>query len=195
MREKPGGTVTGALFSMARKLAEVKPESLENLRDLGLNVNLVGISGDFVLPESANTKRHLIWIAGGIGVTPFLSMLSAISQKNVECPSDITLLLSTREPDVLLSLISSSLQGSKLLPNFTVHILTSASNSIKSDIPFIRHATRIDTMIFENMKVRLTNGDPEIYLCGPEPFEKAVRDTLVKIGVDVGKVHQEGFAY
>ncbi|CAA7271302.1 unnamed protein product [Cyclocybe aegerita] len=85
MREKPGGTVTGALFTIARRLAQLKPEALVDSSVLGLRVDLVGISGDFVLPTPAasgsRTSPSLLWVAGGIGITPFLSMLAALSNK------------------------------------------------------------------------------------------------------------------
>lgn len=38
-------------------------------------VRLQGPSGDFVLPK--NTKKKIIFIAGGIGITPFYSMLKS----------------------------------------------------------------------------------------------------------------------
>jgi hypothetical protein len=56
MREKPGGIVTGALFSILRKLSEVKPEALDDSRKLSLSVNIVGISGEFVLPTLPNSR-------------------------------------------------------------------------------------------------------------------------------------------
>jgi len=84
MREKPGGIVTGTLFSTLRKLLNARPEALDDT-NLSLSVNIVGISGEFILPTPQQlldrpTRRHLLWIMGGIGSTLFLSMLSAISQ-------------------------------------------------------------------------------------------------------------------
>lgn len=40
----------------------------------GSQIELAGPYGDFVLPQSANQPIHLI--AGGIGITPFMSMLA-----------------------------------------------------------------------------------------------------------------------
>jgi ferredoxin-NADP reductase len=51
-----------------------------------------GLSGDFVLPKDRNKK--LVFIAGGIGVTPFRSMIQYLIDKNE--PRDITLLYSNK---------------------------------------------------------------------------------------------------
>lgn len=119
MRLKPGGTVTGALFSIAHKLSVVRPELLEDSRPLGLSVTLLGIAGDFGLEpldphegtrivetgeaEQMSVQRKvtmkLLWIAGRIEITPFLAMLIPSYSAEYE----ITLLLSSREPDVMLS--------------------------------------------------------------------------------------------
>ena len=197
MREKPGGTVTGALFSMARKLVEVRPKALEDSRDLDLHVNLVGISGEFVLPERMTATRHLLWIAGGIGITPFLSMLSALAESQADDRTSfaITLLLSTREPEVMLSLIRQSLRGSKLPATLSIHLFTKVAETVKSDLEFTAHTERIDAFLLGETKSSFLEGDPEIYLCGPDSFEKAVRGLLTKAGVDIQRVHQEGFAY
>jgi ferredoxin-NADP reductase len=49
----------------------------------------------------------LFWVAGGIGITPFLAML--IPSYSAE--HEITLLLFSREPDVMLSLLSSAIEA------------------------------------------------------------------------------------
>ncbi|KAJ6543677.1 hypothetical protein B0H10DRAFT_2134430, partial [Mycena sp. CBHHK59/15] len=79
MREKPGGAVTGTLLAIKRKLADVRPEARADARWLELRVGIVGVTGDFVLPEPdagamppsllvAMPRRKLLWIAGGIGL-------------------------------------------------------------------------------------------------------------------------------
>ncbi|KAG6848469.1 hypothetical protein H0H93_016731 [Arthromyces matolae] len=121
MREKPGGAVTGALFSIARKLQEVKPELLEDTRPISLTVGLVGVTGDFVLPSqspptsSRTNKFKLAWFAGGIGVTPFLAMLRGLGEKEPEegYEYDIRLVLSAREPEVFVPLIEDALRDLK----------------------------------------------------------------------------------
>jgi hypothetical protein len=129
MHMKPGGAVTGALSNVANKLSAVCPELLEDSRPLGLSVTLLGIAGDFGLEppdpnegtitvdtgeaEQMSVQRRvsmkLFWIAGGIGITPFLAMLIPSYSAEYE----ITLLLSSREPDVMLSLLSDAIKAAR----------------------------------------------------------------------------------
>ncbi|KAG1842886.1 hypothetical protein DFJ58DRAFT_805555 [Suillus subalutaceus] len=172
MRLKPGGAITGALFDIANKLSAVRPELLEDSRPLGLGVTLVGIGGDFVLeptdphegPEIAitreeeqisvrkNAPRKLLWIAGGIGITPFLAMLCDIPSHFAEY--EITLLLSTREPDVMLSLLSNAIEAAAtkapyLLPYRFIDILDGS-------LPRLPPTSKLNVCM----------------VCGPEIFER-----------------------
>ena len=108
MREKPGGLVTGALFTVARKSTESIPRVIDDCKVLGMTVRLVGVSGNFTLPPiqpmSPNVRRKLLFVAGGIGITRFLSMLKPIRERREE--RDVVLLMSTREPEVLLNLVA-----------------------------------------------------------------------------------------
>lgn len=204
MREKPGGIVTGALFSILRKLSEAKPDALDDTRDLSLSVSIVGISGEFVLPTppkslDAPTRRQLLWIAGGIGITPFLSMLSAISQSDpigTSVPFTIHFVVSTCELDVTLSLISTALGDRKAAaPYLKLHIFSNAAKVSPPAIEYTLHRGRISATFFEERKELILGKDPGIYLCGSPPFEGAVMDALRKVDVQPKDVHREGFVY
>ena len=47
--------------------------------------------------------------AGGIGITPFLSMLRALVVRGANAKTDVVLALSTREPVIMLRLLRSAL--------------------------------------------------------------------------------------
>src|SRR6267154_2183284 len=172
MRLKPGGTFTGALFSIADKLAELCPEFLEDSCPLWLSVRLVGIAGDFTLepqgpcdakacdPQEAqasvrNTRRKLLWIAGGIGITPFLAMLYGIPS-SCSTEYEITLLLSTREPDVMLSLLSNAIKVALHEIKLIVHIFSRTEtfeSSLPASVLLHHHSGRITSSIHSDLKV------------------------------------------
>lgn len=62
---------------------------------IGAEFNLKGPSGSFVLPESS--ERTVVLIAGGIGVTPFRSMVKHATEKDL--PHRIFLFHSNRRPE------------------------------------------------------------------------------------------------
>lgn len=253
MREKPGGTVTGALFAIARKLQEMRPELMDDTSPLALQVRLVGIAGEFRLPASlplslsipdnradsstvaddivsasgsptVNRKNvPMLWIAGGIGVTPFLSMLSAIVRSlspSIETVNewDITLALSAREPEVMIKLITAALDD--------VPADTDAERTpVKSASPHSKLRLKVDVFssrlgdpgvmstlgpgpgsldvsfirhsgrISQDYVDTLEGLDEKVaYLCGPEEFERDILSVLRAAGYNKPVV-RESFEY
>ncbi|KAF8143089.1 hypothetical protein K438DRAFT_1945991 [Mycena galopus ATCC 62051] len=177
MREKPGGAVTSPLFTIARKLGDLRPEALMDSRPLQLRVGIVGVTGDFVLPSessfsvsdadlglmapmTAPAANKMLWVAGGIGLTPFLSMLKALSHSNNATQWDIRFVLATREPEVLVPLVVDALGSTT-----------------------------------PRVKLTLELAGREVYLCGSPDFEKAALAALAKGGVPETAVKREGFEY
>jgi len=217
MREKHGGAVTGALFAIARKLAGAKPELLSNTRLLELTVRIMGISGDFVLPEpeqsigddelsitvpqkalTSKIPKKLLWIAGGIGMTPFLSMLSFVTSSLDDNDWDIALVLSTREPDILLPLISSAIAGksAKHRVHLSLDIFSDEQiPDLDADVVLRRHAGRVPRTFFAGATSVIDLESREVYVCGPELFEKAVVAALADANIDPKDVRREGFGY
>ncbi|KAI0070493.1 hypothetical protein K474DRAFT_790053 [Panus rudis PR-1116 ss-1] len=204
MKEKPGGVVTGALFSIARKLVQGNPELLADTTSLEIKVKLQGIAGDFVLDlPSSGPNPPLLWVAGGIGITPFLSMIKYFGSEKAVASNesrDIHLILSTREPDVLVPLISSALaSASNADLKLRIDVFSrdptpalSPPDSLKDAITFNTHQSRLEPSFFTNL--------PDVqsrvaYMCGPPEFEKVVLDGLGSVGVDKSLVRREGFAY
>ncbi|KAF5377819.1 hypothetical protein D9615_006810 [Tricholomella constricta] len=212
MREKQGGAVTGALFSVVRKLAQAKPELLSDARPLGLKVGVVGVTGEFtlpappeadvaddelgiVVPHAVGGRAHpairLLWVAGGIGVTPFLAMLRGLEGSDY----DIRLVLSTREPEVLVPLLEDALRGRKEKPRLVIDLFSGKPNPdlVLEGAELRRHTGRVTKAVFEyggdQAKMR------EVYVCGPETFEKSVMAALEDLGVEKGKIKREGFEY
>lgn len=69
-------------------------EALRTLKP-GFNLTMGNPMGDFVLPKSVETP--LIFVAGGIGVTPFLSMLQWLKDTGEERPIKMLQAVSTED--------------------------------------------------------------------------------------------------
>lgn len=198
MRQKPGGAITTLLFTIARKLQEVKPELLIDTRPIELTVGVVGITGDFVLPDlpsSPKRPKRLLWIAGGIGVTPFLSMLNALTGNSAtDADWDIKFILATREPEVLLPLVSAACRKSSTL-RLALEVFSDRPIPPVAGVLSREYHGRLQRDFFVDPERKADLDEREIYLCGNESFEKAVLEALSHAGVDKTSVRREGFAY
>ncbi|KAG8736350.1 hypothetical protein FRC10_009411 [Ceratobasidium sp. 414] len=212
MREKPGGFVTSRLFDIARKIAQMVPALLEDASPLQLVLPLVGIDGDFVLPSSqpglSTSPKKLLWAAGGVGITPFLSMLRGIMHGGGNW--DIVMLLAARrgDVDVLGQLLAEALRPD---PNSTTHPTLSLraevySKGVRSDsqpdFGQLPGGSRVEVTIHSE---RLAKSDlsrsevdaagREVFVCGPLAMEELVLQGAQEVGVGSDSVHRENFAY
>ncbi|TCD70786.1 hypothetical protein EIP91_001817 [Steccherinum ochraceum] len=208
MQEKEEGAVTGFLFNIARKLAEQGPESLKDATELEIKVPLVGIVGEFTLEDVSDkttARKPMLWFAGGIGITPYLAMLNALTSPMLQAssaPSSINL-VATREPDVLIPLVLPSIHSTDnnhanihltidifTATAFTPPSMPSTSSAIAVD--FRIHSGRVDEAYVNTIP---DVADKKVYLCGPPAFERAVLSGLSARGLDASKVIREGFGY
>ncbi|KAF8625929.1 hypothetical protein AX17_006655 [Amanita inopinata Kibby_2008] len=130
MRLRPSGFVTTALFTLIRRVQENKPEMLDRpggMADLGIQVGVLGVSGGFSADGDGDGDvgvgvKKETYISGGIGITPFLGMIHAMVNRPQQAGKtttttttsavrerDVHLVLSTREPEMLLPLIAHAL--------------------------------------------------------------------------------------
>lgn len=215
LRAKPSGLVTGALFSIAKKLAQLKPEVLDDCRPLQLSVRIVGVVGDFTLPrldtqaqavpitpriaESEAGPPKMLWIAGGVGFTPFLRMLEYLAHSEPKSLWHINLVLSTREPDILISLICKALSTAHArqvvrlsLDVFSTNDISDLDAESSATISLQKHSGRLTPAFFFNWDLRL---EEYVFLCGPKDFENMVVEALTGSGLPSERLRRENFEY
>ena len=170
MREIPGGAVTGALFDVMRRSTEKKAPV----------VDILGITGDF------RPSLNALWVAGGIGITPFLSMLNALVERPAE--SHITLALSTKEPQVMLELLRRLLDQLPLDIRITIDIFTHVDVSLNLPKGVSIRRGRIPTQYWFD-----TVGNKDALICGPKGFSDSAMQGLQAAGLSLQKIQQESF--
>lgn len=165
---------------------------------------VLGIGGEFLLPDSPN---KMLWIAGGIGITPFLAFLGALDRKkkdgNFEEGWEIDLLVSTREPEIVLELLQASLSSftTRSTPNLSLRIkLFSNAPSLAqmdatlTDRPELYSLSTVQGRITKEVFESVTDVG-RVYLCGPKEFEEAVMVGLRVANVDQEKITRESFEF
>lgn len=147
-------------------------KSLREL-EIGAEVELGPISGSFVLPE--DTTRPLIFIAGGIGITPYMSMLRYIKNHNLNYK--ITLLYSSRD--------QASTAYFEEVKNFK-SILT-----MTEDPAWAGEKRRIDANFIKEYFPDLNTS--AYFVVGPPAMVEAVQKALLEAGVEINNITIENF--
>lgn len=144
-------------------------KSLQQL-PIGTEVELGPIAGVFTLPE--DTKKSLVFIAGGIGITPFMSMLRYIKEGGL--PYQITLVYSNRDRGSTPFL--EELQNlAQVLPNLKL-ILT-----MTDDASWDGEKRKVDSQFIKDY---FPNLNENFYMVvGPPPMVEAVEKALKEAGV------------
>lgn len=116
-------SVTNELTVAFRESASIFKTALLSRSD-DMPVTIDGPKGVFTLP--AHSERPLVFIAGGIGITPFVSMLRHASETGVSQPIDLYYHNSAGKSAPYLPLLRR-LQGA--LPHFTLREITGAPDT------------------------------------------------------------------
>ena len=132
--------------------------------DLGATLTMKGPYGDFTLPD--NAKRSLVFITGGIGVTPVRSrLLHAIANK---LPQYMTLFYANRRPEYA-ALLDELTQACANITNTT--LIATMSQAALLSLPWQGEQGYVD----QAMLARYLNDlkEPIYYLDGPPELGKS----------------------
>ncbi|WP_264214017.1 benzoate 1,2-dioxygenase electron transfer component BenC [Leisingera thetidis] len=163
IRNLPGGVMSSYLG------ARVQP---------GDAVTLTGPMGAFYLRP---VERAQLWLAGGTGLAPFLSMLEQVAEQGTDHPILLYYAV-TRTADLVELDRVNELAGK--IGNITVITILAAEEDAHERKGFVTdHVTADD----------LNGGDCDVYLCGPPPMVDAVRGHFSKLGVEPANFYFEKF--
>jgi ferredoxin-NADP reductase len=150
--------------------------------EVGTEVEVEPPKGKFVLPEE--TSRPLVFVAGGIGITVFRSMLLYIREKRF--PYRVTLIYSNRDPESAAFLDEmQALEGE--LPDFRLIVTMTDDPNWEGD------RRRLDAAFFKEQ----LEGDLNQYtfmIAGPPEMAEAMQTELAAAGVDEANVAADRFS-
>lgn len=145
---------------------------------LGDVVELTGPMGAFYLRP---VTRPLLFLAGGTGLAPFLSMLEELAERGTEQPIRMYYAV-TREDDLVeLSRLEAV---SERLPTFRFETIVADPSSSHPRKGFVT-----DHILADDLGL----GDVDVYLCGPPPMVEAVRNHMAKLGITPNNFYFEKF--
>jgi benzoate/toluate 1,2-dioxygenase reductase subunit len=145
----------------------------------GTPMTLAGPSGSFYLRD---VTRPLLFLAGGTGLAPFLSMLGALAASGAPHPVHLVYGV-TNDADLVdvprLEAYAAS------IPGFTYTTCVAAPGSIHPRTGYVTAHVE---------PAHLNGGDVDIYLCGPPPMVDAVRTWLAGHGITPANFYYEKFS-
>ncbi len=150
----------------------------------GAVINSRPPAGDFVLEDG---DRPVVLISAGVGVTPMVSMLHALTAR----PSDRKVVW-----------LHGARNGRHHALRSEVQTIATENDNVKTTIAYSQPdavdvagqdfdvAGRIDADVLRDAVQDL---DAAFFLCGPASFLNTVADALAEIGVEDSRVHTETF--
>jgi ferredoxin-NADP reductase len=152
---------------------------------IGTEIDIASPTGSFTLHKNSN--KPAVFLAGGIGITPFLSIVRQTDHDRLA--HKLYLFYSNRRPEDAAFL--DILQGlEKTNPNFrlvaTMTEMARSDREWKGETGFIN-----GEMLARHLG---TLHGPIYYVAGPPPMVTAMREVLVGAGVDEDDIRTEEFA-
>jgi ferredoxin-NADP reductase len=154
---------------------------LNQKASMGLSVEASQPAGQFCFDEKEH--RRIVMIAGGSGITPFLSMLRYMEDRCLS--TEVTLLYFVRTRNDIIFETDLNLLEARL---HRFHLVTVLSDPDPQWLGLSGHLTR---ELFE-----ANVGDvfsPTFFVCGPPGMMKAARELLESMKVNPARIKQESF--
>jgi ferredoxin-NADP reductase len=152
---------------------------------LGTEIQIEGPFGSMTLHKK--TARPGVILAGGIGVTPFRSMLVQATQTNTD--HHLILFYSNRRPEDA-AFLPELRELAKRHPNFT--LVATMTNLEKAKVSWTGETGYINKEMLAKYVKDLT--EPVYYTAGPPVLVAGMRKLLVEAGADEDDIRSEDFS-
>ena len=127
--------------------------------------------------------RELLFIAGGIGITPFMSMLRYIHDQQLE--RDVVLMWANKTEQDIVFKDELEKMATEMSSLDVVYVLSRQPN-------WPGEKGRIDAEKLKKYTSHL--GEPQCFICGPPAMTATMRRTLRELGIPKHRIHYEHFS-
>lgn len=157
-----------------------------NKLNIGDSVEAFGPSGSFTLEDA---EKNYVFIAGGIGITPFRSILLNLDQSGE--PLNITLLYANRSKDIIFKDELETL--AKKHPEFKIYYIISDESVAQTQIT--ENVKLLPGKIDKNLLASLLFSAHSLlfYISGPEPMVQSFTKMLTGIGIPKENIKRDDF--
>ena len=147
---------------------------------VGDKFKIIGPMGNFIFNEK-KTKKNLVFLAGGSGISPMISILRYISKNKIK---------------LNVSLIYSSKTEEDILWKKEIEEISKRNKNIKSIFTLTQQqwkgrTGRIDKELIESNVNKIK--DTDFYIVGPPPFVEEMEKILNELGVNEDSIKREAY--
>jgi predicted ferric reductase len=146
-----------------------------------------------VFCKDIDQDEHIVMIAGGVGITPFLSVLRHF--RNMRAKNQVKLFWTNKTGDDVFA--AEELQEmTEELDLFVMHTLSrekEVDKYFRGDFAHVHYVYGYVTRDLVQKQIDLSNAS--FYLCGPPKMQEFVLGELQACGVSPGSVEKERFSY
>lgn len=142
--------------------------------------------GEFFVDRQQAGKRPIVFLAGGIGVTPLMAMAKSLVEEQVDNP--IYFLQAARNR----SFHALGKELKELASHTNVHTRVLYDQPLADDLSG-GHCHAVGIVERDLLQQWCPVQDAEFYFCGPKPFMQAVYAQLKELGVADARIHFEFF--
>jgi nitric oxide dioxygenase len=151
----------------------------------GEEIELTAPAGDFVLDET--NKSPLYLISGGVGITPMMSMLKRVADKQTD--RTVTFIHAAKNSEVQ-AFHQEITETINLLPNARKYNVYENPTASDRENKTYELEGFVD---YQKLQEIVTDKEAAFYVCGPVPFMRNVIETLETLGVKAENIHFEFF--
>jgi len=179
-------------FSSSAEVADGRVEmTIRNLGDLtsrihevpvGRRVYLDGPYGAFTIGNPAD--MHVL-IAGGVGITPMMSMIRTLADRGDKRP--VILIYGSKDWESITFREELEALEARLALK-VVHVLSNPPPGWKGEKGFINAE-----ILMRHLPPRYA--DHEYFICGPDPMMDAIEQALDELSVPLSKYHSERYSF
>lgn len=146
--------------------------------EAGQTLQMTGPMGSFYLRA---VTRPLLFLAGGTGLAPFLSMLEVLAEQGT--PQPVHLIYGvTRDQDLVM--VDRLVDYARRIPGFTFATCVADPQTAHERQGYVTQHIPAEA---------LHGGNVDVYLCGPPPMVEAVQKHFKAADIDPASFHYEKF--
>jgi ferredoxin-NADP reductase len=155
---------------------------------VGYRLRVRGPRGSFIL-DKADSKKHVVFVAAGVGITPMASMLYDELNFARSRPKWLFYQVRTWDTAPLLMELVSAIESS----NTCTAYIAASRDVAPTDSPMkhvkLLQGRFVPRTIFE----AVGTFDVSVFLCGPCDWMLEMRQRMLELGVPQGQIHEEAF--